>query len=72
GASQAGKNCGIADLADDMAGLIQSLQLDRPVVVGHSLGAMVAVALAAGHKELIGGLVVLAGTLKPDFAPGHP
>ncbi|RWQ17092.1 alpha/beta hydrolase [Mesorhizobium sp.] len=72
GASQAGKNCGIADLADDTARLIQSLQLDRPVVVGHSLGAMVAIALAGRHKELIGGLVVLAGTLKPDFAPGHP
>lgn len=72
GASQAGKGCGIADFADDIAGLIQILRLDRPVVVGHSLGAMVAIALAGRHRELIGGLVVLAGTLKPDFAPDHP
>jgi pimeloyl-ACP methyl ester carboxylesterase len=72
GASQAGNGCGIADFADDIAGLILRLRLDRPVVVGHSLGAMVAVALAGRHRELIGGLVVLAGTLKPDFAPDHP
>ena len=71
GASQAGKGCGITDFADDIAGLILRLRLDRPVVVGHSLGAMVAIALARRHKELIGGLVVLAGTLKPDFAPDH-
>ncbi|MFC3322480.1 alpha/beta fold hydrolase [Mesorhizobium cantuariense] len=72
GGSQAGKGCGIADFADDIAELIRRLRLDRPVVVGHSLGAMVAIALAGRHKELIGGLVVLAGTLKPDFAPDHP
>lgn len=72
GASQAGKGCGIADFADDIAGLIQCLRLDRPLVVGHSLGAMVAIALAGRHRELIGGLVVLAGTLSPDFAPDHP
>ncbi|BAV52162.1 alpha/beta hydrolase [Mesorhizobium sp. 113-1-2] len=72
GASQAGKGFAIADFAEDIAGLIGHLQLDRPVVVGHSLGAMVAIALAARHKDLIGGLVVLAGTLKPDFAWDHP
>lgn len=72
GASPAGKGFGITDFADDIAGLIRRLQLDRPVVVGHSLGAMVAIALAARHEELIAGLVVMAGTLKPDFASDHP
>ncbi|SDA66607.1 alpha/beta fold hydrolase [Mesorhizobium qingshengii] len=72
GASQAGKGCGIADFADDIAGLIRRLRLDRPVVIGHSLGAMVSIALASRHDELIGGLVVLAGTLKPDFGRDHP
>ncbi|WP_245513468.1 MULTISPECIES: alpha/beta hydrolase [unclassified Mesorhizobium] len=72
GASQAGRGFGIADLADDVAGLIRRLRLERPVVVGHSLGAMVSIALAAQHPELIGGLVVVAGTLKPDFQPDHP
>jgi len=72
GASSPGKGFGIADFADDIAALIRHLQLDQPVVVGHSLGAMVAIALAARYKELIGGLVVMAGTLKPDFASDHP
>ncbi|TGQ73328.1 alpha/beta hydrolase [Mesorhizobium sp. M00.F.Ca.ET.186.01.1.1] len=72
GASQVGRGCSIADFAGDIAELIRRLQLDRPVVVGHSLGAMVAIALAARHDDLIGGLVVMAGTLKPDFAPDHP
>lgn len=71
GASQAGKGFGIEDFAEDIAGLIRRLRLDRPVVVGHSLGSMVAIALAARHNDLIGGLVVLAGTLKPDFARDH-
>ncbi|MFK0692036.1 alpha/beta fold hydrolase [Mesorhizobium sp. IMUNJ 23033] len=73
GASQAGLRAfRPASFADDIAGLIGQLRLDRPVLVGHSLGAMVAIALAARHRKLIGGLVVLAGTLKPDFAPDHP
>ena len=61
---------GLADFADDIAGLIGRLRLDRPVLVGHSLGAMVAVEAAARHGELIGGLVLLAGTLKPGILAG--
>lgn len=72
GASQASEGCGVADFAGDIAGLMQRLQLSRPIVVGHSLGGMVSIALAARHPERIGGLVILAGTLKPDFEPGHP
>jgi pimeloyl-ACP methyl ester carboxylesterase len=72
GASATGEGYAIAGFADDIARLIRHLRLDRPVVVGHSLGAMVAIALAARHKDLIGGLVVMAGTLKPDFAWDHP
>ncbi|WP_296737661.1 alpha/beta hydrolase [Mesorhizobium sp.] len=72
GASQAGESYRAVDFAEDLAGLIRRLRLDRPVVVGHSLGAMVSIALAGGHPDLIGGLVVMAGTLKPDFASDHP
>ncbi|NUS22374.1 MAG: alpha/beta hydrolase [Mesorhizobium sp.] len=72
GASQTGEGCGVADFADDMAGLIWRLRLDRPVVVGHSLGGMVSIMLAARHPELIGGLVIMASALKPDFASDHP
>jgi pimeloyl-ACP methyl ester carboxylesterase len=72
GASPTGDGYGVADFASDIAGLIRRLRLDRPVVVGHSLGAMVSIALAARHPELIGGLVVMAGTLQTGFAPDHP
>jgi pimeloyl-ACP methyl ester carboxylesterase len=71
GGSQAGKSYAIADFADDVAGLIGRLRLDRPVVVGHSLGAMVAIALAARHDALVEGLVVMAGTVKPGFSRDH-
>ncbi|MDX8482603.1 alpha/beta hydrolase [Mesorhizobium sp. VK24D] len=71
GGSQAGEGFDITDFSDDVAGLIRSLRLARPVVVGHSLGAMVSIALAARHPELIGGLVVMAGALKADFASDH-
>jgi pimeloyl-ACP methyl ester carboxylesterase len=72
GASQAGRGCSVADFAEDIAGLIRRLRLERPVVVGHSLGAMVAIALAARHGELVDGLVVMASTLKPEQPPDHP
>ena len=61
-----------ADFAADVAGLIRTLRLERPVLVGHSLGSMVAIETAAGHPDLLGGLVVLAGTLRPEFADEHP
>jgi len=72
GASPEGRGCGIGDFAEDIAGLVRCLRLERPVVVGHSLGAMIALELAARQPELVGGLVLLAGTLKPDLAPDHP
>ncbi|MDX8468988.1 alpha/beta hydrolase [Mesorhizobium sp. VK23B] len=72
GASQAGRGFGIADFADDVAGLIRRLRLERPVVVGHSLGGMVAMQLAARHPELVGGLALLATTLNPGMTQDHP
>jgi pimeloyl-ACP methyl ester carboxylesterase len=72
GGSQAGEGCGFADFAEDIAGLIRRLRLGRRVVVGHSLGGMVAMQLAARHPELVGGLVLLATTLRPGMTPDHP
>lgn len=49
------------------------LEINRPVVVGHSWGAIVALALAEAHPTHTGGLVLLSGyyfwTLRPDVAP---
>ncbi len=40
----------------DLAGLIEALKLDRPVVGGHSLGADTAMHLAAAHPHLTRGV----------------
>jgi pimeloyl-ACP methyl ester carboxylesterase len=42
----------IPTLADDVAWLVGELGLSRPVVVGHSLGAMIAIELAAAHPSI--------------------
>jgi pimeloyl-ACP methyl ester carboxylesterase len=45
----------------DLAGTIQALGLARPIVVGHSWGASVAVQLAADHPELVSAIALLDG-----------
>ena len=47
-------------LVADLAALIGSLQLERPVVVGHGLGAHVALRLAAAEPDLVRGLALSA------------
>jgi pimeloyl-ACP methyl ester carboxylesterase len=53
-----------------LAKALQQLGIERPVVVGHSWGAMVALALAEQHPADVAGLVLLSGyyfwTLRPD------
>jgi pimeloyl-ACP methyl ester carboxylesterase len=46
--------------AKTIAGLIDKLGLERPLVVGHSLGGAIALMLALDHPENIGGLALLA------------
>ena len=43
--------------AADVAALCKDLGLERPVLVGHSLGGMIAVELAAARPELLGGVI---------------
>jgi pimeloyl-ACP methyl ester carboxylesterase len=62
-----------ADLAAQaaaIAALIERLGLERPLVVGHSLGGAVALALALDHPDKICGLALLAPlSHMPDAAP---
>jgi N-formylmaleamate deformylase len=41
-----------ATLADDLAGVIGALGLRRPVILGHSMGAITALALAGAYPDL--------------------
>jgi pimeloyl-ACP methyl ester carboxylesterase len=52
----------LMDLADDsLAELIRTQKLDRPVLVGHSLGGTLSIRFAERHSELIGGVVAVDG-----------
>ncbi len=46
------------DMAADVAGLIRTLGLTRPVVVGHSMGAMITYQLGVRFPELVSALVL--------------
>ena len=46
------------DMTADLAGIIQGLGLERPIVGGHSMGAMVAYELGVRYPELVRALVL--------------
>ncbi|HVB74126.1 MAG TPA: alpha/beta hydrolase [Ktedonobacteraceae bacterium] len=47
--------------AEDLAAIIEALELDLPVVVGHSLGAMIGLYFAAHYPEHLSKLVLMDG-----------
>jgi pimeloyl-ACP methyl ester carboxylesterase len=49
----------MASLADDVAALCRQLSLPRPVIVGHSLGGMIAIEMAARYPSLAGAVVAV-------------
>ena len=49
----------LAAVREQLAAYIQSNHLDKPIVVGHSLGGNVAMDLAATHPELVGPVVIV-------------
>jgi len=48
-------------LAADLRTLIESRKLDRPVLVGHSLGGTLSMSFAAEHSALISGVIAVDG-----------
>src|SRR5215475_10091464 len=59
----------IAQYADDVAYLCRQLEITSPIIVGHSMGGMVAVELAAKHPMLPAAIVLISsGVLFPKAA----
>jgi 3-oxoadipate enol-lactonase len=52
----------IADMAEDVAGVIKNLNLGRTHIVGISMGGMISQELAIRHPELVDKLVLVATT----------
>lgn len=59
----------LEDHAADTAALIDSLGLSGAVVVGHSMGARIALKLAAAHPDCLGRMVLVD---PPVTGPGRP
>jgi len=56
----------IEDLADDVACVLDDAEIDRAVVIGHSMGVQVALETARRHADRVAGLVLVCG------AASHP
>jgi pimeloyl-ACP methyl ester carboxylesterase len=66
----AGTGADLSEQAAAIAALIDKLQLGRPLVVGHSLGGAVALALALEHPDRVSGLALIAPVSHmPDGVP---
>jgi pimeloyl-ACP methyl ester carboxylesterase len=53
-------------MADDIAALIDHLGLDKPDLVGYSLGGWVALHTAAKYPAKVGRLVAASANIRPD------
>ena len=63
-----------APVAEELARYIQETGLNRPAVVGHSMGGSIGLMLAARHPDRVGHLMVvdMYPNLAEVFAPGAP
>jgi pimeloyl-ACP methyl ester carboxylesterase len=63
----------IASYADDLAFVAQALDLERPIVVGHSMGGMIALDLAARYPDQVSAAIILEGmVVAPEAVAGLP
>lgn len=71
----AGVSARMPEQAALIAKFIDRLGLEKPLVVGHSLGGMITLTLALNHPDKISGIVLLAALTRhregvpPEFAP---
>lgn len=66
GYSQAGPSAALVDQADVLDALLGDLGIERAVVVGHSLGGAVALAMAITRPERVEALALIAPATQPQ------
>lgn len=57
--------------ADDVRAFVDALDLDTPVIVGHSMGAFVGLVYAARHRDACAGLATLGGEVPEPLSLGE-
>ena len=55
-----GKSASLSAQAETIAAFIGALGLEKPLLVGHSLGGALALTVALNHSDLVGGLALIA------------
>lgn len=66
GLTQSNNNPSMEGLASDTLDFIQALSLDKPILVGWSMGGIIAQALAYEHPEIIAGIGLIVS--QPDYS----
>lgn len=59
----------IAAFADDVAWLCRQVRLERPVIIGHSMGGVIAVRLVLDRPELAAAVVIVDSPIVPFTEP---
>ena len=59
GKTESGGECTLDDLSDDLVGLIDAYQLEKPVVIGFSMGSYIALRTAERYPDLFAGIVLI-------------
>jgi len=56
----------VSDMADDLAGLLDSLEIEKTVIAGHSMGGYVALAFAKKYPQRVSGLGLISSQAVAD------
>ena len=66
GQSESAGELSIDSMAEQVYHLLKSLKIDKYIIVGHSMGGYVSLALAEKHPEVLVGLCLFHSTAYPD------
>jgi pimeloyl-ACP methyl ester carboxylesterase len=61
----------IGEIADQVLNLLDNLEVERAVLLGHSMGGAVAVRIAASHPDRVLGIVYRDGAATPEWKHRH-